>query len=71
MRIYSDPTKANDKWTLPDVEIFHGEVEGEDGEKVLGWWYQFGLPGCMPDSEPHGPFESAAEAEIAMLNSME
>lgn len=27
-----------------------------------GWWYWFCLPGCLPDSDPVGPFETAAEA---------
>lgn len=31
-----------------------------DGER--GWWYAFGFPGCLHDSEPFGPFESPQEA---------
>lgn len=31
-----------------------------DGER--GWWYAFGFPGCLHDSEPVGPFESVQEA---------
>lgn len=27
-----------------------------------GWFYQYCFPGCMPDSDPIGPFESEAEA---------
>lgn len=27
-----------------------------------GWFYWFCLPGCLPDSEPMGPFETEAEA---------
>lgn len=27
-----------------------------------GWYYQFGFPGCLPDSDPVGPFETRAKA---------
>lgn len=27
-----------------------------------GWFYWYCLPGCLPDSEPTGPFASADEA---------
>jgi hypothetical protein len=28
----------------------------------VGWFYWFCMPGCMPDTEPIGPFDSEAEA---------
>lgn len=70
MRIYSDPTRENDKWALPDVEVFHmseseaREMLGEESEG--GWFYQFGFPGCMPDSDPIGPYATHDEAIDAM-----
>lgn len=27
-----------------------------------GWFYWFCFPGCLPDSEPFGPFDTRAEA---------
>jgi len=27
-----------------------------------GWYYQYCFPGCLPDSEPIGPFATDAEA---------
>lgn len=30
-----------------------------------GWFYQYCFPGCMPDSDPVGPFATAAEATQA------
>ena len=27
-----------------------------------GWFYWFCLPGCLPDSDPIGPFDTEAEA---------
>jgi len=29
------------------------------------FWYWFCLPGCMPDSEPDGPYETEADALAA------
>lgn len=34
------------------------EEEGVTG----GWFYWYCFPGCMPDSEPFGPFDSYADA---------
>ena len=34
------------------------EEEGITG----GWFYWYCFPGCLPDSEPLGPFETQAEA---------
>lgn len=34
-----------------------------EGEGITGgWFYQFGFPGCMPDSEPFGPYATYADA---------
>ena len=87
---YSDPTRENDRWSLPNVEIFGPEQEGEctncttgamyweqnqdcdcclggvvepTGEK--GFYYTFGFPGCLRDSEPIGPFDSYEKALAA------
>lgn len=38
----------------------------KDGEPLPeGWYYWFCFPGCLPDSEPFGPFKTheAAEAD--------
>lgn len=34
----------------------------QHGEACVGWYYAFGLPGCLWDGEPIGPFETEAEA---------
>jgi hypothetical protein len=31
-----------------------------------GWFYWYCLPGCMPDSEPIGPYKTEAEAVADM-----
>jgi len=35
-----------------------------DGDRAWqrGWYWQACFPGCLPDSEPFGPFETEAEA---------
>lgn len=40
--------------------MFDAMIE-EDGIEG-GWFYWYCFPGCMPDSEPYGPYESAAAA---------
>jgi len=69
MRAYSDPSREHDKWSLPVLEIFYageGELEAcndcETCKHAAGffWWSCF--PGCMPDSDPHGPFDTEDEA---------
>ncbi len=68
-RHYLDQADADSKWTLPNLEVFyaeHGdlEIEGlEDGEQSgAGWYYWFCMPGCLPDSDPFGPYASESEA---------
>ena len=30
--------------------------------QLAGWYYWYCFPGCLPDSDPVGPFKSEAEA---------
>jgi len=98
MQAYSDPTREEDPFALPDVEVFYvsaqdfleaepntwmregldaamenieynsARVGAEIGATLLaadqckGWYYWFCFPGCLPDSEPYGPFETEEEA---------
>ena len=62
---YSNPSRATDAYALPDVETFYlnYQMTSEDGEQLpYGWYYWFCFPGCMPDGEPVGPFETEAAA---------
>lgn len=64
---YSDPERENDKWALPDVEIFYAnagelEWEGQEEPSEAGFYYWYCFPGCMPDSDPNGPFATVREA---------
>lgn len=42
-----------------------GGISTADGKPKLGWFYWNCFPGCLPDSEPFGPFDSEAEALAA------
>ena len=65
---YSDPTRADDPNALPDVEIFFDDHDqsrnfDSEGQPVRpGYYFAFGFPGCLWDSEPEGPFDTYAEA---------
>lgn len=95
---YSNPKRANDDYSLPDIETFQltaTEVAERDEDLIYeymkrhefrlasmnsrvreqmleaiveeegiegGWFYWYCLPGCLPDSEPMGPFKTEDEA---------
>ena len=68
---YSDKSRESDPHALPDVEVFYFNGDGRampcmiDGDGAIadfGWYYWFCSPGCLPDSEPTGPFKTKQEA---------
>jgi len=63
---YLDPERATEPHALPNVEVFYqlallGEPPRWAGE---GWYWWICSPGCLPDSDPTGPF-STEEAAVA------
>lgn len=77
MQAYSDPSRESDPYALPDVEVFYvmrgASGQGYIGEMILddrkvdeplqqGWYYWSCFPGCLPDSDPVGPFDTEADA---------
>ena len=67
MQAYSDPTREDEEYSLSDVEVFHipddYNPESEDGNPLPDGWYWWScFPGCLPDSDPVGPFDTEAEA---------
>ena len=70
MQAYSDPKRENEATALPDIEVWqHTTFEGDEsnhpadnGPDCDGWYWQACFPGCLPDSDPSGPFETEAEA---------
>jgi hypothetical protein len=49
-----------------DKALLYGEcVLDEEGDcRGSGWYYWYCYPGCLPDSDPYGPFKTA-EAALA------
>lgn len=84
MQAYSNPKRADDAHSLPDVEIFQEDAitcehcgatfpDPNDnpilcpdcGKKTRAacsdrqvWWWWACFPGCLPDGDPQGPFDS-------------
>ena len=64
---YTDPTRESEPTALPDVEVFRqpgiiGPIRWDGEPLEPGWYWWSCSPGCLPDSEPIGPFKSEAEA---------
>ena len=36
--------------------------QGTEDSHAPGWYWQACFPGCLPDGDPSGPFETEAEA---------
>lgn len=70
---YLDPARADLHTSLPDLEVWYVDNSQEwfkdegislDVEKILekGWYWWSCLPGCLPDGDPCGPFDTEREA---------
>lgn len=76
MQVYSDPKRENDPHSLPNIEVFEvvawtttrKPLAGErptdaDGNYLEpGWYWQARFPGCLPDGDQYGPFNTSEEA---------
>jgi hypothetical protein len=72
MQAYSNPKRASDPYSLPDVEVFYDDADsvngharnfdGEGNPVEAGWYWWSCFPGCLPNSDPVGPFATAQEA---------
>jgi hypothetical protein len=62
--VYSDPSREALPHALPNVEVFyHKDGKGyQRSDYPSGWYWQACFPGCLPDSEPNGPFDTENEA---------
>ena len=66
MQFYTDESREADPTALPDAEVFWSDgtpidVDGECAEPA-GWYWHPCFPGCLPDGDPIGPFETEDEA---------
>ena len=69
MQIYTDKTRETDPHALPNAEVFHhlpsdcpACAQDACTLAALGWYWWACFPGCLPDGEPNGPFDTEAEA---------
>lgn len=84
---YSDPARSDDAYSLPNVEVFYMDAsdfetadddtwqadraQGDAPTNLQGWYYWYCLPGCLPDSEPNGPYTTEQDAiDAAMEDSL-
>jgi hypothetical protein len=42
--------------------VQHGSDLFTESAELAGWYYWYCFPGCMPDSNPFGPYPTEAEA---------
>lgn len=65
-QFYTDPTRETDEHALPDAETVYfsaGEfVFDDESDCDPGWYWWPCFPGCLPDGDPIGPFETEEEA---------
>jgi len=73
MQFYFDETREGEPYSLPDGEVFYADAgdlwdvdsgcyPSTDEPNDPGWYYWTCFPGCLPDSDPIGPFATEAEA---------
>ena len=69
MQVYSNPERENDEYALPNVEVFYHDARNDKGthewsghRSMNGWYWWPCFPGCLPDSDPIGPFATEEEA---------
>ena len=66
MLAYSNPSHEADPTALPDLEVFFApgypsdefEEDAVSSNTGAGFYWWSCLPGCLPDSDPVGPFAS-------------
>lgn len=68
-QFYSHPEREDNPHALPDAEVFYNSGSGRgalrgDQDEIMprGWYYWFCFPGCLPDGEPIGPFNTEQDA---------
>ena len=60
---YSDPSRESDPHAVRDIEVFYvSEPDAAEQFSEPGWFWWACFPGCLPDGEPIGPFDSEEDA---------
>lgn len=73
-QIYTDPTREQEPYALPNAEVFYfSQLEANYNLENLdhadeytltevGWYWWSCFPGCLPDGEANGPYDTESEA---------
>jgi hypothetical protein len=73
-QIYTDETREDEPYALPNAEVFYvsqmevnynlQNIDHADEYTITeaGWYWWSCFPGCLPDSDAIGPFETEKEA---------
>jgi len=73
-QIYTDPTREMEPYALPNAEVFYfSQLEANYNLENLdhadeytlteaGWYWWSCFPGCLPDGEANGPYDTESEA---------
>lgn len=64
--LHGDPEQGSPNYVRAD-----GEESDREEPNEAGWYYWFCLPGCLPDSDPFGPFDSEEDALAAAREDFE
>ena len=69
-QFYSDASRESEANALPDCEVFHwsrreayeyfrqDDPDAQIFDYDAGWYWWSCFPGCLPDGEANGPFDS-------------
>jgi len=68
-QIYSVPSREEDVYSLPNIETFYLSVDDIERDWYpnmagmdAGWYWWPCFPGCLPEGDPAGPFDTEEEA---------
>ena len=73
-QIYTDETREEEPYALPNAEVFYvsqmevnynlQNIDHADEYTITeaGWYWWSCFPGCLPDSDAIGPFETEQDA---------
>ena len=74
IQIYTDETREEEPYALPNAEVFYvsqmevnynlQNIDHADEYTITeaGWYWWSCFPGCLPDSDAIGPFETEQDA---------
>jgi hypothetical protein len=54
--------RESEETALPDLEVFQVDAQLGQLYNGPGWYYWTCFPGCLPDGDPNGPFDTETEA---------